>query len=457
MYIKDFIQDDLKAKEEMKTAVRYYNVEHDILKHNFNEFEVDGLKIIDPNQANQKVAYGFFSLLVDQKVQYIVGKPTTVNSNNEELNEKINEMLQEKFDYVLTDWVEGSSIKGVEWLHPYIDEEGNFDYVIIPAEQIIPIYDMSYKKQLERIIRYYLIDYYEGEKKFKRYRVEEWTASEVVYYIETESGDFVEEYRKPHWVIFNTAFPDSIESRSWGKIPFIELKNNSRKKSDLHRIKRIIDAYDLINSGAQNNQIDIQLAIWVLKGYSGTDLSEFMQNLKKYKAMKVDERGSVESQSIQIPIESQKFMLAELEKKIYELGQGVDMGVDSFGAAPSGIALNFLYSGLDGKSNKMILNLKSALKEFMWFVIQYINERDNTNYENDTWFSVNKTMLTNETEKIQNAANSVGIVSMRTIRENHPFVDDVNWEKEQLQKEQKERMNEILSQSVGDIDDDIAT
>ncbi|WP_168198242.1 phage portal protein [Crassaminicella thermophila] len=446
--IKDWIESDLKSqsKQDMTDGVNYYDCNHDILKIDFREYIVDGQKLIDSNKANNQLINPFHRLLVQQKIGYIAGKPVVFTSEKKELTTIINDILGIKFDDILVDWIKGASNKGIEWLHPFIDEEGNFDYVIIPAEQIIPIYDTSYQKNLVYIIRYYTMQVVKGDETEERYKVELWDKEKVTYFIEDDHGNFIYDDTEPlnpkyHWYSFNTNNPDDKKPSSWGKIPFINLDNNSEKTSDLKSIKKYIDAYDKVSSGFLNDLEDIQMAIWVLRGYEGTNLSEFMRNLIQFKAMKVSEEGGVDNKTLEIPAEARKIMLEILEDKIYEIGQGVKMSTDKFGQNPSGVALKFLYSGLDLKANTMIRKLKKALSEFVWFVTEYVNNKNNTSYDyKSIKFTTNKTIITNETEQIDNCTKSIGILSNETIIANHPWVDDAKEEIEKKKKEQEENM-----------------
>ena len=44
----------------------------------------------------------------------------------------------------------------------------------------------------------------------------------------------------------------------------------------------------------------------------------------------------------------------------------------------------------------------------------------------------NRSMVMNETEKVEQTKKSVGVISNETIWENHPFVEDVEQEKERM-------------------------
>ena len=91
----------------------------------------------------------------------------------------LTELADEHFNGVLQSWLTGAANKGVEYLHVYYDGEGNFRYCIVPAEEIIAIYDEEYQQELREVIRYYDIKVLdEGREKTKR-RVEWWTAEDV--------------------------------------------------------------------------------------------------------------------------------------------------------------------------------------------------------------------------------------------------------------------------------------
>ena len=64
--------------------------------------------------------------------------------------------------------------------------------------------------------------------------------------------------------------------------------NNGFHRDDLTPIKGLIDTYDKTYSGFINDLEDIQEIIFVLSGYEGESLSEFLTQLKKYKTIKLD-------------------------------------------------------------------------------------------------------------------------------------------------------------------------
>ncbi|WP_424765702.1 phage portal protein [Paenibacillus sp. sgz302251] len=455
--IADYIKSDLQseAKQDMYDGMRYYRVKNDILNRK-QHYYIGGIKHEDKSKSNNKIVHPFFRQMVKLKTNYITGQPITFNTDDDNFNQLIDDTLGDYFHDVSNRWVSDASIKGQSWLHPYINAKGEFKYTVIPSEQIIPIWDGSYQEELQGIIRYYTIDrVISNNKTIKRYKVEYWDNQKVTYFIQDEKDDNV--YRlddselinpKYHWYSYNTLNPSAVIPNSWGKIPFIILENNDDCLSDLVLSRSLIDDYDKTVSDMSNNLDDIQEAIWVLKGYGGEDLYEFMQNLKAYKAISVDENGGAEAKSVTIPKEARDSHLDRLEENIYVSGMSVNFNSDKFGNSPSGIALKFMFANLDINANELITKAKGSLQEFLWFVTHYINLKHKTNYDyRNVNFTFHKSLIMNDTEIIDSAHKSVGIISNRSIREKHPWSAS---DEEQRIEEEKAAYVDLGDGNAGD-------
>lgn len=429
--IKDLISEH--DTTHMLDGERYYNNENDILKRKMY-FYKDGVKTLDETKPNRRLPHNWHKLLVDQKVSYLVGKPIVFQCEEQkEYEDRLNLILGEEWDDTLTELAKNSSNKGTEWLHVYINPEGLFKFIIIPAEEVIPIYDTSLQENLEAILRYYLVQV-NGKD---RIRVEWWTRETVTFYIQDDSGDFIlddTESKNPdsHYYYNDVGY-------GWGKVPFIEFPNNQERHSDLKFYKELIDEYDLNVSDLANNLAEVQEVITILKGYEGTDLAEFKENLRYYKAIKVSgEQGSgVDKLELNIPIEAKKELLDRLEENIFLFGQGVNMKTDRFGNSPSGVALKFLYSLLDLKASVMERKFRKSVKRLLWFATEYINMIDKKKYDNTTvQVTFRKTMITNDKENVEIAKESKGIISDETIIANHPWVENVTEELDKIKKQE---------------------
>lgn len=429
--IKEYIEKHDTSK--MDEGVRYYFNESDITKRQIYIYEND-TKVVDEDATNNKLPTSWHKRIVDQKVGYLAGKPVTIESNQNEdpALERIIELLGDEFEDIIPELIKNASNKGKEWLHPYIDENGDFDYMIVPAQEFIPIYDNTKRKNIIGGIRFYDLD--DGTRK-----IELWDDQQVTFYEESEDGIVLDViYNINPQSHFYYGSGEKIQGYGWGKVPFIEFKNNEEALGDLTFYKQLIDAYELIISDVTNTLEDITALIYVLKGYEGTKLEEFMTSLKKYKAISVSgEKGSgVDTIQADIPISAVDSQTKRLAELIYDAGQAVDTTTDSFGQNPSGVALQFLYSFLDMKANVLERKFNKGLKLLMWFICEYLDIAENiqANYKNYS-FAFNKSMVTNETEQIDNINKSRGLVSDETLRAKHPFVDDVQLEQERIERE----------------------
>jgi SPP1 family phage portal protein len=426
---------DLIAKHDpslMLVGVDYYNNDTHIKGRQIWYYE-DGQKKVDTEATNHRVSHDWHKLLVDQKVAYLLGRPPVVTAEDEQFAEQLNVLLDETWDDRLQELAKNASNKGVEWLMPFIDAAGNFRYIIIPAEQCIPVYETDYEEELVAMLRYYPA-VVAGETKT---RAEWWTAEGVSTYIETEAGVYALESEDGHFFLNGTPM-------GWGRVPFVEFANNEERFADLKYYKELIDVYDLVISDLANDLTDIQKLIFVLKGYGGQSLTEFVQNLRYYRAIQVDpEAGAgVETLSVDPAITAIDSFLNRVEENIFIHGQGVNVKTDTFGSAPSGIALKFLYSLLDLKSNIMARRFSVAIKKFCWFAAKYLDLKGvGTFNSRSVKITYNKSLLINDLELSQIAESSMGIISQETIVAHHPWVEDAQAELTRLQSEQESKVD----------------
>ena len=433
--IKEFNASDKRAW--MVIGDRYYRCENDIYNRRITRKTDDG-EIEDKSKANNKLAHGFVKNLVDEKIGYLLTKDYALKCDNEQYIQKVKEVLGEYFQYTLTRLGYEASNKGIAWLQVYINEQGKFGTMLIPSEQCVPLWKDNTHTELDGMIRFYVQTVYEGKEKKQVTRVEYYTPTEVYFYIldddrlipdiEQHEGGPILHYKKGE------------EGRGWGKVPFIAWKNNHLEYPDVRFIKSLVDSYDKSRSEIDNFIEETKNLIYVLKGYGGENLAEFMRDLNYYRAIKIDdpEHGGVDTLTPKIDIAAAKEHFEQLKRDINEFGQGVPKDLDKFGNSPSGISLKFLYAGLDLKCNHLEVEFRRAFNQLLYFVNVYLAENGQGNYENEHVDLIfNRDVQINESETIINIQNSKGIISDKTLVANHPWINDVEQELEQIEKERK--------------------
>ncbi|ELC8386674.1 phage portal protein [Clostridium perfringens] len=437
--INEFLNSD--NRNLMLTGEQYYEVNNDIFKRKITRPSENGGNEEIKFKANNKLAHAFYKNLVDEKVNYLLGKDYTLKSDNEEYIQKLDWTLGEDFLDILNELGYEASNKGIGWLHIFINEDAKLDFMVIPSEQIIPIWVDRRHKALERLIRLYDVIVYEGTEKKTVTKIELWYPDKIEYYI--KDGEAIkldsEKYLNIEGDIGH--YLKDGKYAVWNKVPFIPFKNNRIEKADIKFIKSLIDNYDLSRSDVANFIEEVKNLIFVLKGYGGEDMGEFMDNLNFYRAIPIDdvEDGGVDVLNPTMDVEAMKVHFEQLKRDINECGQGVNKDLDKFGSSPSGIALKFLYSGIDLKCNSLEVLFKKAFKELLYFINIYLSESSQGSYKDvPVELIFNKNIKINETETITNCINSKGVISNKTIMANHPWVQDPVAEQEQLDKEKEE-------------------
>lgn len=449
--IEEFSSSD--TRDWMLTGDRYYRVENDINKRKITRNTEVG-EVEDKSKANNKLAHGFAKNLVDEKVAYLLTKEYSLQCDNEMYIEKVKSVLGKYFQYDLTTLGTESSNKGIAWLQVYINEQGKFRVMIIPSEQCIPLWKDSTHTILDGMIRFYDIVSYEGKEKKNITKVEYYTENEVNFYVLQDKKLIVDVEKNEGKPKFH--YKQGEQWKSWGKVPFVPFKNNRLEFPDIRFVKSIVDNYDLSRSDISNFIEETKNLIYILKGYGGEDLSEFMNDLNYYRAIKIDdpEHGGVDTLNPTIDIQAAKEHYEQLKRDINEFGGGVPKDLDKFGSSPSGIALKFLYGGLDLKCNHLEIEFKRAFEQLLHFIDIYLSETGQGNYiEIDVELIFNRDIQINETESIENCMTSQNMISNETIVANHPWISDVEKELERIKKEQESEVYPTFNNGSNKEDD----
>lgn len=424
--LKKSISNDKKRVEAILNNKKYYSIDNDILEKGV--LPIDGG---DPlRDADNRIPHNFHQILVDEKASYLFTYPVLFDVENDTaLNEKINFQLGDEFSRKSKNLCIEASNVGTAWLHYWInDETKEFKYALVNTEQVIPFYDNTLERNLSSIIRYYTtLESVEGEDDEKTFCYIEYWTNETFQKFKLEGSFGGEEVLSERIEVNHTLL----------KVPFIEFANNSIKKSDLDKYKKLIDSIDKVTSGFMNDLDDIQQVIYILEDYGGENLREFKEDLKRFKAVKTESEnggGGVKTLQIEIPVEARKVILELVKKQIYESGQGLQQDVESVGSA-SGVALKFFYRKLELKSGLLETEFRTSYNKLIRAILRFLKE-DEKKKITQTWV---RNMISNDLENAQIAKDSKGVIPDKIIWRNHPWVDNPD-EIQEMFDEQKKSM-----------------
>lgn len=447
MRLVDIIQEEIKewnssqARQLMLDGQRYYNGDTDILRRKRMAIGEDGKLEEVTNLANNKLVHNFVRKLVDQKVGYLLSKPLTIQTDNEEYKKTLDNIFDKSFMKLIKNLGKDAVNKGIAWIQVYYNEEGKLRFKRLSSEEIIPLWKDSEHTKLAGLIRVYEVLSYEGKTKKTIQKVEYWDTKGVSRYI-NENGNLIPDVEALEDIGHFSMIDDrgNKQSFTWSKVPFVYFKYNDEEQPLIKFIKSLADDYDKQKSNNSNNLEDLPNSIYVIKNYDGTGLGEFRKNMSLYRAVKVTDEGGVDTKSLDINVEAYKTHIEQTRKDIYEFGRGVDTQSDKFGNSPSGISLKFLYNDLDMDCNIIETEFQASLEYLLWFIEQHLINTGQGDFTNENVdFIFNRDTLINETDSINNCKASAGIISDETIISNHPWATKDELEKMKKQKGEDKR------------------
>ena len=414
-----------------------------------NRSDVQNKTVRVTGRSNAKIEHPALRKFIRQKVNYLLASPFSVSSVSKEYAKA----LEEVFDETFRAKISGMTTDAIKWaigyLQPYFDA-GKLRWARLPATEVRLLWEDAEHERLNGFIRFYPQTIYEGILKREITRAEFWTTNGVQYFVSTSGDEFQNDLERPpasHFKVGDQAY-------NWEQIPLVWLKYNDDELPLLHFVKELIDDVNWQKSITADILRDIVNFIYILRGYGGQDLTEFMQDLQQHFAIKVDGEGDVDKLSADLNIDAVMKFLEEQRRDLYDYANAVDTKDPNLGTA-SGTALNFRYTDLDADCRDLGANLKASLQRAKVFIDLYLQATGKGSFKDQTFdvtFAVD--MPVNETDTVTNCKNSTGIISQRTIVANHPWVKDPDEEIKQLKKEREEAMKQSGTEYPGDEDED---
>lgn len=469
MDIRDITQQEIgdwdrsEKKKWMETGELYYRNKPKILDRKRMAVGASGALEPVANLANNKLANAFVRKLVDQKVGYLLGKPLSIQTDNEEYLKELNIFFDKSMLRRLQSICKEAINKGIAWMHVYYDEEGKLSFKKMRSEEIIPIWKDEAHTILEAVIRVYEVVAFEGKKKTTVKKVEWWAPNGVWRFINDGNGLIPDVEAGEYSTHFVAEVGGESTPLNFGEVPFIAFKYNEEEQPLVEIIKELVDDYDRIKSDTSNNLEDLPNSIYVVKGYDGTKADDFRKNIATYRTVFVDgsEGSGVDTVSIPINTEAYKTHQEINRKDIFEFGRGVLYEPGKTGNSPSGESLRFLYADLDMDANMIETEFQASLERLTWFIDFHLHNTTKTDYATEpVEFIFNRDIIISESEVIENI-NKSGFtgLSRKTLLANHPWITDVDAEMERIadeEKRERETSNHYAGLGQGVTDDEVS-
>lgn len=425
----------------------YYDSEHDILRRTRTAIGENGEITTLSNLPNNRIVNNLYGKMVNQKTDYLLGKPFVVSSENKKYEEVLKGIFDAHFRRTLKALGKAVLCGGIAWLYPFYDQKGEFSVRVFPAYEILPFWKDSSHTVLDCAARLYSVEVYEGNAKTIAQRVELFTKNGV-FHFRLENGKLIADGDFPECAPYITALSSGKDfSLNWSDcssqthIPLVAVKFGEAESPLLKRVKSLQDAINaMLSDFANNMQEDARNTILVLRNFDGENLGDFRRNLAAYGVIKVrsdgQSGGGVDTLSVQVNSENYKIILELLKKSLIENAMGFDSSQVKSGINLNQMNIRSMYSDMDLDANDMETELQASFAELICFVNIHLRNTSGIDFSNDTADIVfNRDTLINESEAISDCLASRGILSEKTIIEQHPWVNDVSKELNRIRLE----------------------
>ena len=435
----------------MEEAEQYYR----------NRSSVQGKTTKYKDRSNTKIEHPILRKLVDQKANYLLSKPFSVESENPAYAKSLSELFDSRFRQQVKSLGKGAVKSGIAWLAPYF-EDSTLKWMRLPSTEVVPIWHRKNDGLLlsrsigENITMMSLKEIsnagiLSGAKEKKTIARVEWWDREGV-----------KKYKAP-WPIVGTPvlepdydsdpatnefshFEINGQPYNWDAVPIVWCRYNEEELPLQYFIKDLIDDVNWQTSVTADVLRDIAKFIFVLRNYGGQDIGQFTRDLYEALAIEVEGDGGVEKLEPTLNIDAVMAFLEKNRRDLFDYGSGVDTKDPNLGNA-SGTAINFRYMDLDTDCTALGAELQGAFENMKVFLDAALAIAGKGDFTGDSFHvTFNADMPVNEADIIANIRSSDGIISRYTQLANHPWVDDVEEELQRIQAEKTREMEEFGAQ-----------
>lgn len=448
--IKMLVDDFMPIASHKKSLYDRYTVKN---------VPIQSREMPDGTKVNNKLNNDFAGEIIDTKIGYVLGNPIkyTLDRNYYEdgFEEQYKQHQGQINKFIIRNQINDKDIElgklvsicGVAGREVYIDKDGNekianlnpWETIFLTDSDDKVLYALRLHSELRevngKLEEYLCVDFYDDEK--------------ITYFIENKSNDG-DAYKLddehdvnpvPH--VFNIT-------------PIVKVVNNNEEMGDFERVLSLIDGYDKTMSDVNSEIEQFRLAYMKFVGVEVTE--ELIEQAKSAGGFQVPENGDVGFITKHINDAVVEHHLNRLEENINRFAKHVNMSDPDFGGGDSSLANKYKINAMETKAKLLEVKMKSALlRQFeilsnAWakkgIVIDYLN----------LYFDFTRNLPVNILEEADETIKLKGLVSERTRLSRLSFVDDIDYEIEQMQKD-RERDSSFLEDEVpteerfGDLED----
>ena len=298
---------DWLASKERKQQIKgdmYYKDIQDIAKYKRMAIGQGGELEEVENLPNKRTLDNQYKRLVNQKVNHLVGKPFTIDTQNEAYLNALKPYFKKRFFKLLKSVAKDANNGGISYIYPYFNDAGELRFKQFKSYEIKVYWKDDDHTEIDFFWRYYRkpVRYSNGTVEDIEH-LELYTIEGIRYFI-YKGGVLLYDKNKGETVYNYLTFKKNLgnevveeQAFQFERIPLIPFKINDVEHPLLNRVKSLQDGINTITTVFMNNMLeDSRNTILIIMNYDGENLGEFRRNLSTYGAVKVrntnEEKGA---------------------------------------------------------------------------------------------------------------------------------------------------------------------
>lgn len=239
----------------------------------------------------------------------------------------------------------------------------------------------------------------------------------------------------------------------FGEPQIIEYLNNKEAIGDFEQQIPLIDAYNILMSDRINDKeqfIDAVLVLYgALMGDDEEETSEAVKQLRKEKLLELPLDAKAEYLIRQMDENGAEVLRKALKEDIYNFSHVPNFMDENFAGNVSGVAMEYKLLGLEMITKVKERNYKKGLRKRIRLYCNFLGMKAILLEAGSIMATFSRALPKNLQELAQIVANLQNNVSAKTLLKLLPFVEDPDYEIEEVQKEKDEevkRQQELFSQ-----------
>lgn len=402
---------------------RYYDGHH----------AIEAKKREDDSAPNNKVVCNHAKDISDTATGYFMGNPITYsNSGEQDIEPLLTAFDEANVDDVDADNALDMSIYGAGYEYVYVKqgEAKPISKNISPLSTFIIVDDSIEENELCGVY------YYKRKNSVENSYTYVATVSTANYTYVLNIDDSGADISR--------AVTEVPERHFFGEPQIIEYLNNKEAIGDFEQQIPLIDAYNTLMSDRINDKeqfIDAVLVLYgALMGDDEEEVSEAQKQLRKEKLLELPADAKAEYLLRQMDENGAEVLRKAIKEDIYNFSHVPNFMDENFAGNVSGVAMEYKLLGLEMITKVKERQYKKGLRKRIRLYCNFLNMKAVLMEAGSIMASFSRALPKNLQELSQIVANLQNNVSAKTLLKLLPFVEDPDYEIEEVEKQKAEEV-----------------